>query len=941
MRKFSEDMAEGKTLLLIDGHALAFREYYALERTGMRTSDGTPTWAVFGFFKAIFDLLQKDKIAPDAIAVTFDVSHHTFRTESFEEYKANREKMPDDMSCQMGLIYEGLEAFNIPVYIKEGFEADDVIGTISKKATELGHKTLILTGDQDSFQLVDKDGFVKVIIPSKGELIEYNWDKVFEKLGVYPDQVIDYKALRGDTSDNIPGIKGIGEKTAQSLLAEYKTLDDIYKNTDNLKAGSVKDKIVSGKDMAYKSQYLATIVRDVDIDFDFQHACIELPDMNKVKEYLTKYQLLSFLKNIDKLITAFNHSDNICGNDDSDNTVDTPAGQLGLFASDNTKQNSEWAKDTVTVEILDDDNKISSFCENAQNGFFFKTVGGSTADILSQTIDYIVFGIKEFSFDGNTLKFNDNNENFARLFIIPVQNSSVPELIKNLFENEQIPKLTFDSKKEYNTFSVCNMRLNNVIFDTVLADYVENSSSNHELDVQALQLLKISPIDEAKFISGNMPDEYKKELRNMWLMIRLAKYRFENTSEVNLKILKDIELPLAKVLSYMEISGVAIDKEHLNEMEKYLSEKISVCEEKIYSLAGENFNINSPQQIGQILFEKLNLPHKKKKKGSNNYSTDVKVLEELAEDYEIAKYILEYRKYSKLRSTYTTALLKLVNPKDNRIHTTYNQTVTVTGRLSSSNPNLQNIPARTEEGEKIRAAFVPQDRNNKIVSADYSQIELRILAHITQDKNLTEAFKNDIDVHTLTASKIYEVSPENVTKQMRSRAKAVNFGIVYGQTGYGLAKALGITNEEAFEFIDKYFMTYPDVKKYMNEITHKVMVDGFTETIWGRRRYFRDEINSSNAMVREFAKRAAINFPMQGSAADLMKLAMIRFYNNLTQNNLKSKLIIQVHDEMVVETYNDEIELVEQLLKQSMEFENLLSVPLKVDLSSGATWKFA
>ena len=935
MRKFFQDMSEGKTLLLIDGHALAFREYYALERTGMRTSDGTPTWAVFGFFKAIFDLLQKDKLALDAIAVTFDVSHHTFRTESYEEYKANREKMPDDMSCQMGLIYEGLEAFNIPVYMKEGFEADDVIGTISKKATELGHKTLILTGDQDSFQLVDKDGFVKVIIPSKGELIEYNWDKVFEKLGVYPNQVIDYKALRGDTSDNIPGIKGIGEKTAQSLLAEYKTLDNIYENTENLKTGSLKDKIVNGKDMAYKSQYLATIVRDVDVDFDFQHACIELPDMNNVKEYLTKYQLLSFLKNIDKLIKAFNRSDNICG---SQENIIVPEGQLGLFATESTTQNSEWANDTVSAEILDNDDKINSFCESAKNGIFFKTVTGPTNDILNYSVDYIVFGLKEFSAEGNTIKFKDNDKIFAHLFILPLKNSYLPETIKNIFKNSQISKFTLDSKKEYNTFSVNNWQLNNVIFDAVLADYVENSSSNHELDVQALQLLKISPIDEPKY---TLNTEYKQELRNMWIMIRLAKFRFENMSDTNLEILKNIELPLAKVLSYMEITGVSVDTEHLNEMENYLNEKIAVCEEKIYSLAGEKFNINSPQQIGQILFEKLNLPHKKKKKGSANYSTDVNVMEELAQDYEIAKFILEYRKYAKLRSTYTTALLKLVNPKDKRIHTTYNQTVTVTGRLSSSNPNLQNIPARSEEGEKIRAAFVPADRNNKIVSADYSQIELRILAHITQDKNLTEAFKNDIDVHTLTASKVYEVAPENVTKQMRSRAKTVNFGIVYGQSGYGLAKALGITNEEAFAFIDKYFMTYPDVKKYMNEITRKVMLDGFTETIWGRRRYFKDEINSSNAMVREFAKRAAINFPMQGSAADLMKLAMIKFYNNLTENNLKSKLIIQVHDEMVVETYNDEIQTVEKLLKQSMEFENILTVPLKVDISSGATWKFA
>ena len=935
-------MSEGKTLLLIDGHALAFREYYALERTGMRSSDGTPTWAVFGFFKAIFDLLKKDNLGIDAIAVTFDVSHHTFRTESYTEYKANREKMPDDMSIQMELIYEGLNAFDIPIYMKEGFEADDLIGTISKKATALGHKTLILTGDQDSFQLVDNEGFVKVIIPSKGELVEYNRDKVYEKLGVYPEQVIDYKALRGDTSDNIPGIKGIGEKTAQSLLSQFGTLDEIYNKIDELKQGSVKDKIINGKDMAYKSQYLATIVRDVDIDFDFENTCVTLPDINKVKDFLTKYQLLSFLKNIEYLMKSFNRSNSNCERKSEPDVAN--GGQLGLFETAESKNlNIEWQNDKINVKILSNDNEINTFCQSARKtgGFFFKTAALGE-NILTKTVSHIIFGLKNFTQSDDYVKFQDD-DTYAKLFILPLKNSQIPDIIKTLFSNIQISKFTYDLKNEYNTLVVNGCELKNTLFDVLLANYVKNSSSKHELDVQALQYLKITPLDMPKFIheNGSAADEYKNFLRNMWLLMRLSEYHYQNISKTNLKILKDIEIPLSEVLSYMEITGVSVDTKHLNDMKSYLDQKIGDYEEKIYHLSGENFNINSPQQLGQVLFEKMNLPHKKRKKGSGNYSTDVNVLEELATEYDIAKYILEYRKYSKLRSTYTTALLKLVNPVDSRIHTTYNQTITVTGRLSSSNPNLQNIPARTEEGEKIRAAFVPEDRNNRIISADYSQIELRILAHITGDKNLTEAFKNDIDIHTLTASKVYEVPPEKITKQMRSRAKAVNFGIVYGQTGYGLAKALGITNAEAFEFIDKYFATYPGVKKYMNEITQKVMIDGFTETIWGRRRYFKDEINSSNAMVREFAKRAAINFPMQGTAADLMKLSMIRFYDSLKQYNLQSKLIIQVHDEMVVETFADEVGQIENLLRSAMEFDNVLSVPLKVDISSGETWKFA
>ena len=928
-------MVQSKTLLLIDGHALAFREYYALERTGMRTSDGIPTWAVFGFFKAIFDLLKKDELKIDAIVVTFDVSHQTFRTEAYEEYKANREKMPDDMSSQMELIYEGLEAFDIPIYMKEGFEADDVIGTISKKATEFGHRTLILTGDQDSFQLIDKEGFVKVIIPSKGDLVMYDWDKVYEKLGVYPNQVIDYKALRGDTSDNIPGVKGIGEKTAQNLLKDFDNLDNLYENTDRITPPGVQEKIINGKEIAYQSRFLATIIRDVDIDFNFDDACLKLPDMSKVKTFFTKYQMLSFLKNIQSLLNIFNRVNTSC-----ESSQVTETSQLGLFGVSDENKVFPWKNDKIEINILDNEGKINDFCNlvTLDTGLFISSVQSGN-DIMSRVVDYLVFGIKKIIRKGVRVQFPEDNEQYAKIFILPVNKSEIPANIKNVLGNEEIAKFTFDLKNEYNLLTINNCNLKNVVFDAVLASYVENSAIKHELETQALQYLKISPIDNPQYTGSELIDEWKQNVRDIWLTMCLAGYYYENLSDTNLKLLTEMELPLAKVLSAMELNGVAVNTQYLLEMRASLNEKISGLEKKIFMLTDEEFNINSPAQLGHVLFEKMNLPFKKRKKGTGNYSTDANILEELAKDYEVARDILEYRKYSKLCSTYTTGLIKLVSSVDNKIHTTYNQTVAVTGRLSSSNPNLQNIPARTDEGEKIRAAFVPESPDNKILSADYSQIELRILAHITQDKNLMEAFNNDIDVHTLTAAKVYEVPVEDVTKRMRTHAKAVNFGIVYGQTSYGLAQNLGITNSEAAAFIDKYFATYPNVRTYMNDIAQKVVQNGYTETIWGRRRYLNDEINSSNAMVREFAKRAAINFPMQGSAADLMKLAMINFYDELKRNNLKSKLIIQVHDEMVIDAVNEEIPLLKELLQKTMEFKDVLSVPLKIDIGVGDTWK--
>lgn len=936
-----------KTLILIDGHALAFRQYYALERTNMQTSDNVQTWAVYGFFKAIFDLLDNKTINADSLAVTFDVSRHTFRTDMYEEYKGQREAMPDSLHDQLGYICEGLEAFGIPVYTKEGFEADDLIGTISKNASELGYKTYILTGDQDSFQLIDKKGFTKVLIPYGGKLIQYDWDKVFEKWGVYPNQVIDYKALRGDVSDNIPGVKGIGEKTAQNLLAKYQTLDAVLADCENLTPPSVKTKICDGKEMALLSQKLATIIRDVDINFDFAEAQLALPEMDDVITFLKKYQLNSFMKNIDKIIKRF--SKNGLKRENIEKTCKNTEVEKQQFVAEQSQIKSDNKEDNSgvvqlglfsTAQEIINDNSIEYEKKLVKDNFecvidVLKKEKLFALDIVSNYDNAVENEIIAFSFAVD-----------RKVFYVPYS-EKVLEQFKEIFEDGAIEKITYDGKNSINVLRCNGINLKGIKSDVVLSDYVKNPANKHELDVQSLNYLN--------YLMKNMPDSvqvkkgvfnYKKAMENelfeyssdrAYVTLELYKYFTENLDEKEKKLLKDFEVPLLYVLADMEYEGVSIDTEYLNKLSSDMSKEIEQLEEKIYEIAGERFNVNSPKQVSEILFDKLQLKGKGKKQKK---STGAEVLEELAEEFEICKFLLEDRKYSKLKNTYTDALPELVSKKDNRIHTTYNQTVTTTGRLSSSNPNLQNIPARTKEGNKLRAAIIPKDKDhNLILSADYSQIELRLLAHVSQDKNLIEAFKSDTDVHTLTASKVFNVEVDKVTKEMRYKSKAVNFGIIYGQTKYGLAKALGISAYEAQDFIDKYFRTYPKVSDYMENTVEFALSHGYVETIFGRKRYVQNELTSPNHMIREFGKRAAINQPLQGTAADLMKLAMIETYKNLNENNLKSKMIMQVHDEIVIEVYENEEDIVKELVVKSMELNQPLEIPLKVDVNLGKTWQ--
>ena len=928
-----------KTLILIDGHALAFRQYFALERTGMKTSDGTPTWAVYGFFKSIFDLLKNNDIKPDAIAVAFDVGRQTFRVEKYHEYKANREAMPDPLRTQLGLIVDGLKAFNIPIYTKEGFEADDVIGTITAKAAKLGHKTLILTGDQDSFQLIDRDGLVKVLIPSKGELIEYDWYKVHEKLGVWPSQVIDYKGLRGDTSDNIPGVKGIGEKSAQKLLTRYSRLEDILDDIENIPENAIRNRLKAGIEDAKLSKYLATIVRNVDIDFDFEDTKVELPEISQVVEYLKKMQFYSFVKNIDNILCTFDKNcdelpvkpqvteqkeDKPLVQFKEDNT---PQMQLGLFASVVKETVETETYDSKTISDVNElNNTVQELLKKEEIALTFVSDFENAV-----TIDLI----------GCAIAYKDENEKIQSVYV--ANKDGLIEGLKPVFENENIKKYTYNAKKDINILKSIDIDLKNISFDTVLASYIKNRNRSHDLNAQALDYINhISfeldfPTKKTKFAQLPQTDLITYAQDNAFSIYKLTQFWLKDLSPEELKLHDEVELPLTHILAQMEYDGVALDVDYMSELSEYMTQKAEDLQAKIYEIAGEEFNINSPKQVGEVLYEKLNI-QLKKKRGKAKPSTNVEVLEELASEYPICRYLIDYRKYTKLRTTYTDALPLLVSLKDRRIHTTYNQTVTATGRLSSSNPNLQNIPIRTEEGNKLRNAFIAENENDFILSSDYSQIELRLLAHVSGDENLISAFNSDVDVHSLTASKVFDVPVEQVTKEMRYKSKAVNFGIIYGQTRYGLAKALDIPAQEAQNFIDKYFMTYPKVKDYMENTVAFAYEHGFVETIFGRKRYL-PELASPNRMIKEFAERAAINQPLQGTAADLIKMAMINVDKVFKENNLKSKMVMQVHDELVFEVVADELEQVKTLVKQEMQNVANLKVPLLVDINWGKSWK--
>lgn len=955
-----------KTLVLVDGHAVAYRYFFALERTGMKTTENQPTWAVFGFFKALFDLLKNKDLTPDAIAVAFDVGRQTFRVDMFPEYKANRETMPDILRSQLGLIIEGLQAFNIPIYTKEGFEADDVIGTIATQAKQLKHKTIILTGDKDSFQLIDRDGYIKVLMPSKGELVEYDWYKVHEKMGVYPYQITDFKGLSGDTSDNIPGIRGVGDKTAAKLLSRFDTVEEIYNNVEDVAGKSLKQKLIENEDIARLSKQLAIIKKDVEINFDIEHTKLEMPNVEKVVEFFKKNQLYSFLKNIDEIVKPFKiDSLELSSLTETAHTqpvqqTSNAQGQMQLGFNFASQLNSTAKKEfNIEKTTVDTEEKLENLIKelNSQTIFSIDTETTSLDPLEADLVGISVAYNEQIIVKNGRVKFDETKEDITKSFYIPLFHQVGEQLdmeyvldkLRPVFESENIAKTFQNAKFDVNVLRKHLVNVKNIIFDTMLASYIKDSSRKHGLKVQASEHLDYI-MTEYEELTGKgkniipmeaVPVEEASSYAcdDAFATLELTRYWQMTLDEKELDILYDIEVPLELVLSEIEWNGISIDEPYLKELETEIQNRLDVIEAKIYEQAGENFNINSPKQVGEILFDKLGLKAKGKNKTKTGYSTNAKILEELAYEHQIVKDILEQRHLNKLKTTYIETLPQLVSPIDGRIHTSFNQTITSTGRLSSSNPNLQNIPIRTEIGNRIRGAFVPKDKENSLIlSADYSQIELRLLAHCSKDDNLIDAFCNDEDVHSLTASKVFEVPLDEVTKDMRYKAKTVNFGIVYGQSRFGLSSTLGISPFEAQVFIDKYFATYPGVKEYMESTIKFAYQNGYVETLYGRKRYLAAELTSTNSRIQEAAQRAAINAPLQGTAADIVKVAMNRLQKAIFEKQLKSKIIIQVHDELVIETPKDELDEIKSLVKQAMELDQPFLVPLKIDIATGKSW---
>lgn len=966
-----------KTLVLIDGHALAYRQFFALERTGMKTSTGHPVWAVYGFFKAIFDLLKK--VNPDAIAVSFDTGRQTFRTEAYSEYKANRQSMPDTLRQQMQLIHDGVEALSIPIYKMKGFEADDVIGTIAHRACKLGHKVLILTGDQDSFQLVENHCDIRVLIPSKGELLEYDRDKIFEKMGVWPEQIVDYKGLRGDTSDNIPGVKGIGEKTAVKLLSEFQTMENLLENIEKVASNSVREKLINDREMALKSKFLAKIDQDVPIEFDFEHTHLTMPDLVKLTDFLKEVEFKSYLSNLGYFLKAFNNGETpvipaeLVSYAKKSQEIKKPeqpvqiehpqqSMQLNLLAG-GIQEIKEQPTELVlkcfedNVCIINTQELFDALIDDLKSSKVFSMDTETTGlDVLNDKLVGISFAWNEqIQTENNKISINNKIKDSTKVAYVPLGHqtgtqleiNSVINSLKPILEDENIHKVLQNAKFEINILKNYDIDLKGIILDTMVASYVKNPTFKHGLKQQAFSHLKINMQEIEELIGKGKTaitmDQVEIEKTAKYAgadaqaTLELARYYSNHMDKDEEKILYDIEVPLVSVLADIEWQGVSLDTEYLKSLSKEIQGNLDDVEGQIHRIAGEKFNINSPKQVSTVLFEKLSLPVKAKTQ--TGFSTNAKVLESLKDVHPIINLLLEQRHLSKLKSTYIDSLPGIINKKDNKIHTNFNQTITSTGRLSSSNPNLQNIPIRTEIGNRIRAAFVPKDKENSVLlSADYSQIELRLLAHYSEDPILIDAYNNNEDIHALTASKVFDVPLEEVTKEMRRKAKAVNFGIIYGQTSFGLSEAIGITPTEAKKFIEKYFKTYPKIKEYMDKTVTSVKLNGYVSTLFGRKRYLKDELESRNRMIREFAYRAAINAPLQGTAADLVKLAMIRLHKELNDANLESKIILQVHDELILEVPKKELIIVKDKVKTCMELDQPLKVPLVIDIEYGPNW---
>ena len=897
-------------IVIIDGNSILNRAFYGIMGSKMlMTADGKYTNAVYGFLAIMFKIL--DDLNPEYLAITFDLKTVTERHKLYDGYKATRKGMPNELAEQMPIIKDILRAMNITILEKEGVEADDVLGTLSKKAESLGMDVTILSGDRDTFQLASDK--ITIQIPrtkvGKTENENFNREKVLEVYGVEPKQLIEVKGLMGDTSDNIPGVPGIGEKTALKLIQEYETIDKLYEKLENDTAnikGKTKEKLIENKDLALMSRTLGTINLNVKIDEKIEDMKIVKWDEEKV---LNKFRELNFSRFIDRFNLSSKEEKNI----------------EDLFK----------IKDVKITDMKNIINKIKD--EKTLIYYLGKKESYNSAKIVKKEITSISI-ITEKS---NEIYFIDFNK------VEEIQ------FLKDIFEDDNINKIGYHLKEDYIILKELGIHPKNLEYDIKIAAYLLNSTINqYGLEQLAHQYLNIdvenylekklgTTLEENKqinlFEKNDTIDETEKNKNSMYVYVikELKKATSEKLQEIKCKeLFENIEMPLVEVLAQMQYDGIYIDRDELVNYGEGLKKKIDELTNEIYNLAGQEFNINSTKQLGEILFEKLELPIYKKTK--TGYSTDVDVLEKLKKEHPIIEKILEYRSIMKLNSTYVEGMLPFINPETHRIHSHFHQTITATGRISSTEPNLQNIPTRIEIGKQLRKVFKP-NTDCVFLDADYSQIELRVLAHISEDKHMIEAFNNNEDIHKQVASKVFDVPMEEVTKEQRSKAKAVNFGIVYGISDFGLSSQIDVSKKEAKQYIEQYLEKYSGIKKFMDNIVEETKKTGYVETLFNRRRYI-PEINSNNFMVRKFGDRAAMNTPIQGTAADIMKIAMIDVYKELQKRNLKSRIVLQIHDELLIETKEEEKEEVKNILKTCMENAITLRVPLIVDLCEAKNW---
>ncbi len=888
-------MHPDKTLYLIDGTAYVYRAYHAIR--GLTNSKGLPTNAVFGFTRMLLKLIQ-DR-SPEYVVMLFDAKGPTFRHERYPEYKANRPPMPEDLSIQIPLIKKIVQGFRLPEFEQPGFEADDLIGTLSRMAAAAGFSVIMVTGDKDFIQLVTDKSIIWD--PMKDETIDQA--AVRQKFGVEPHQMVDVMGLSGDAVDNIPGVPGIGQKTALSLIQAFRSMNELYDKVDSITKKKQKENLVQFKEQAYLSRGLVKIKTDVPLTCDLEDFMIQAPDNAMLSQLFKELEFR-------QLQQAF--------------PVKTDLRQKDYAAISNRDELSDLVARLETFELIALDTETTS-----QNPMQAELVGFSFSMKPDEAF-YIPCA-------------HDYADAPEQLDLIEVLNQ-----LKPVFENPKIKKVGQNIKYDWLVLVRNGIDLQGVIFDTMLASYLINPSKRaHSLDQIALDFLDHKTITYADVVGkgkkdrgfGQVPIEkaipYACEDADITL---LAKNVLQpKLEEIGLfDLFNKVEMPLVPVLMRMEQTGVSVDTEKLLELSKSFEQRLEGLESRIFAVAGEEFNVKSSQQLGHILFEKLKLPVQKKTRKKTGYSTDVNVLTVLARHHELPALILEHRTLAKLKSTYADALMDLINPETGRIHTSYNQTVTVTGRLSSSDPNLQNIPIRTDDGREIRRAFIPR-KGWYLVSADYSQVELRILAHYSDDEILIQAFLDNEDIHARTAAEVFQADPSSITPGLRRQAKAINFGIIYGMSAYGLSQQLGISQKMAKTYIDNYFARYQGVRRYMDHIIKEASRDKKTSTLLGRIRFLPD-INSPNRNVRQFAERTAINTPIQGSAADLIKLAMIRIDTAFSEKNLRSAMLLTVHDELVFEVPPDELEEVKTLVKDLMEGVWELKAPLKVNVEWGRNW---